>query len=114
VTHAGKIPPRVLPDRTILINEDYFSVERIGVVGCRTSASLSGPILAADGEPSPGLQYLFAAAGAARISGEGFEPLELPMGGMAAVPAASPEFAVEDFGGLDLMRITPRWPGTKR
>ena len=114
VTHAGKIPPRVLPDRTILINEDYFSVESIGVLGSRTSASLSGPILAADGEPSPGLQYLFAAAGAARISGEGFEPLELPMGGMVAVPAASPEFAVEDSGGLDLMRITPRWPGTKR
>ncbi len=114
VTHAGKIPPRVLPDRTILINGDYFSMERIGVVGCRTSASLSGPILAADGEPSPGLQYLFVAAGKARISGARFEPLELPRGGMVAVPAASPEFEVEDSGGLNLIRITPRWPDAKR
>jgi mannose-6-phosphate isomerase len=114
VTHAGRIPPQVLPDRTILMEGDYFSVECIGVVGSRTSASLSGPILAADGEPSPGLQYLFASGGEARISGEGFEPLELPMGGMAAVPAASPEFMVEDLGGLQLIRITPRWPGSQR
>ncbi len=70
VTRAGKIPPRVLPDRTILMEGDYFSVERIGRAGSRTSASLSGPILAADGEPSPGLQYLFAAAGTARIAGD--------------------------------------------
>jgi|CZKF01.1.fsa_nt_gi mannose-6-phosphate isomerase len=110
VTHAGKILPRVLTDRKILIEGEYFCVECLGVVGSRTSASLSGPSLAGDGRPSPGLQYLFAAGGAARIAGEGFEPLELPMGGMAAVPAVSPEFVVEDLGGLDLIRITPRWP----
>jgi mannose-6-phosphate isomerase len=52
-------------------------------------------------------------AGKVAIAGEGFEPLELPMGGMVAVPAASPEFVVEDLGGLNLMRITPRWPGPK-
>jgi mannose-6-phosphate isomerase len=93
---------------------DYFCVESLGVVGSRTSASLSGPILAADGEPSTGMQYLFAADGTARIAGEGFEPLELPMGGMVAVPAASPEFVVEDCGGLNLIRITPRWPMADR
>jgi mannose-6-phosphate isomerase len=114
VTRAGKIPPKVMPDRTILIEENYFCVESLGVVGSRTSASLSGPILAADGEPSPGLQYLFAADGTARIAGEGFEPLEMPMGGMAAIPAASPEFNVEDCGGLNLIRITPRWPMADR
>jgi mannose-6-phosphate isomerase len=114
VTRAGKIPPKVLPDRTILMEGDYFCVESLGVVGIRTSASLSGPILAAEGEPSSGLQYLFVADGRARITGEGFEPLELPMGGMVAVPAASPEFNVEDLGGLKLIRITPRWPMTSR
>jgi hypothetical protein len=35
------------------------------------------------------------------------------MGGMVAVPAASPEFVVEDLGALELMRITPRWPEGK-
>jgi len=114
VTHAGEISPRVLSDRRILIEGEYFCVESLGVVGSRTSASLPGPSLAGEAEPVPGLQYLFVAGGEARISGEGFEPLELPMGAMAAVPAASPEFGVEDLGGLNLMRITPRWPIASR
>jgi mannose-6-phosphate isomerase len=114
VTHAGKISPRVLTDRMILIEEGYFCVECLGVVGSRTSASLPGPSLAGEAEPAPGLQYLFVAGGEARIFGEGFEPLELPMGAMAAVPAASPEFGVEDLGGLSLIRITPRWPHASR
>jgi mannose-6-phosphate isomerase len=109
VTHAGKISPRVLPGRTLLIEGDYFRVERIAVDGSRASASLAG-----ETEPAPGLQYLFVAGGEARITGERFEPLELPMGAMAAVPAASPEFGVEDLGGLNLIRITPRWPHTSR
>jgi mannose-6-phosphate isomerase len=109
VTHAGKIPPRTLGERTILMEGYYFSVERVTVAGSRTSASLRG-----ETEPDSGLQYLFVAGGAARITGPGLEPLELPMGGIAAVPAASPQFEVEDSGGLNLIRITPRWPGTQR
>ena len=109
-TRAGKVPPRLLADRSILIDGDYFRVERITVRGSRTSASLTG-----EGETAPGLQHLFVAAGAARVAGPEFAAVELPMGGMAAVPAASPEFQIEDvggpaLGGLELMRITPRWP----
>lgn len=105
-TRAGKVAPRVLADRTILIETEYFRVERIPVAGSRTGASLRGP-----SEPGPGLAYLFAAAGAGRIAGPGFEPVGLPARGVVAVPAASPAFAVEDLGGLDLIRITPNWPG---
>jgi mannose-6-phosphate isomerase len=107
-TRAGKVPPRALADRTILVEGDYFRVERIVVAGSRASASLPG-----EGESAPGLQYLFVAAGEAKIVGPGFNVVELPQGGIAAVPAASPEFVVEDAGGLDLMRITPRWPEEK-
>jgi mannose-6-phosphate isomerase len=113
-TRSGKIPPRTLDERTILMEVYYFSLERIPVTGSRTSASLPSPGLAGEVEPASGLQYLFVAAGKARIAGEGFEPLELPMGGIAAVPAASPQFVVEDSGGLNLIRIAPRWPGTQR
>jgi mannose-6-phosphate isomerase len=109
ITRSGKVSARVMADRTILIEEDYFRVERINVAASRASVSLPG-----EGEPDPGLQYLFVAGGAARISGLGFDAVELPKGGIVAVPAASPEFAVEDSGGLDLMRITPRWPDGKR
>lgn len=108
-TRAGKIPPRALADRTLLMDGEYFRVEHMAVAGSRTSASL-----ATEAEPAPGLQYLFAAAGAARIAGPSFEAVELPMGGIVAVPAASPEFVVEDLGGLNLIRITPRWPAGER
>jgi hypothetical protein len=41
--------------------------------------------------------------------------VELPARGIVAVPAAAPEFVLEDQGGpgrsLDLIRITPNWPG---
>jgi mannose-6-phosphate isomerase len=107
-TRAGKIAPRVLADRTVLIDVEYFRMERVPMEGNRTSESLRG------GEKRS-LAYLFAAAGAGRISGAGFEAVDLPARGIVAVPAAAPKFVVEDSGGadgkLDLIRITPNWPG---
>jgi mannose-6-phosphate isomerase len=114
VTHAGKIPPRMLTGRSILMDGEYFRVEQISVAGGRSSASLAHPALPGEDESARGLSYLFAAGGAARVVGTGFEAVELPRGGMVAVPAASPEFVVEDLGELELMRITPHWPGTGR
>ena len=107
-TRAGKIAPRKLADRTVLIDVEYFRVERVPVEGSRASESLRG------GE-KPGLAYLFAAAGSGRLTGAGFERVNLPARGIVAVPAASSEFVLEDAGGpdgkLDLIRITPNWPG---
>ncbi len=104
-TRAGKIVPRVKKDRTILIDVEYFRVERIPVEGSRSSTSL------VDAGERPGLAYLFAAEGSATIEGEGFDPVELPARGIAAVPAGSPDFTVKNAGGLDLIRMTPNWPG---
>jgi mannose-6-phosphate isomerase len=105
VTRAGKTQPRVLGDRTILIDVEYFRVERLPVTGSRPSNTLLG-----EGEPAQGLAYLFAGAGAGRIAGPTFDAVDLPARGIVAIPAASPAFAVEDLGGLDLIRISPRWP----
>jgi mannose-6-phosphate isomerase len=106
-TRAGKVAPQRLADRTVLIDAEYFRVERIPVEGSRTSASLRG-------SEKPGLAYLFAAAGAGRLTGAGFEPVDLPARGIVAVPAVSPEFVLDDGGGsgekLDLIRIRPNWP----
>lgn len=108
-TRAGKVAPKALAGRTLLVESEYFCVERIAVSGSRPGASLT-----LEGHPAPGLQYLFAAAGAARCTGSGFDAVDLPMGGIVAVPASSPEFLIEDLGGLELIRMTPRWPDANR
>ena len=107
-TRAGKVAPRRLADRFVLMDAEYFRVERIPMDGSRTSESLRGG-------QKPGLSYLFAAAGAGRLTGPGFAAVDLPPRGMVAVPAAAPGFVLEDAGApgerLDLIRILPAWPG---
>ncbi|HUA91805.1 MAG TPA: type I phosphomannose isomerase catalytic subunit [Terracidiphilus sp.] len=106
-TRAGKFPPRQLSDRTVLIDVEYFRVEKMAAKGSYTSHDLRG----VNGARS--LTWLFAAAGAGQLSGQGFDPVDLPARGIVGVPAASPEFVLEDRGGLELIRIIPNWPGTK-
>jgi hypothetical protein len=53
---------------------------------------------------------LFAAAGTGRLTSPSFETLELPSRGIIAVPATSPMFAVQDTGGLELIRIAAAAP----
>jgi len=107
VTRAGKIAPTQLEDRSVLIDVEYFRVERIPIQGARTSESLRSP-------GGRRLAWLFAAEGSGRFTGAGFEPIDLPTRGMVGVPAASPEFVLQDLSGpgrsLDLIRMTPNWP----
>jgi mannose-6-phosphate isomerase len=105
-TKAGKVAPRVLEDRTILVASPYFTVERIPVEVSRSSTSLLR-----EDESKGGLAYLFAAEGSGRVSSPSFSDVDLPTRGIIAIPASSPVFAIQDMGGLDLIRITPRWPG---
>jgi mannose-6-phosphate isomerase len=106
-TRAGKVSPIPLEDRTVLIDAGYFRMEKIRVNGSRTSEEVRG-------RGKPGLAWLFAASGAGRISGAGFEAVDLPPRGIVGVPAVAPEFVVEDRSGgaegLELIRITPNWP----
>ena len=110
VTRAGKVEPVVQPDRTILIDADYFRVERVPVSSSRSGVSLSGLTLLKPDQTVAGLAYLFAAAGAGRITGPAFAPVDLPARAVVCIPAAAPPFTVENLGGLDLIRITPNWP----
>ena len=107
-TQAGKIAPRELPDRTVLIESKFFSIEKIPVPVSRSSTTLRR-----EGEIA-GLAYLFAAAGTGRLSSPSFETVELPSRGIVAVPSASPMFAIQDTGGLELIRITANLPGNPR
>jgi mannose-6-phosphate isomerase len=108
VTRAGKIAPQQLEDRTVLIDAEYFRVEKVAVQRTRTSESLRAP------RGRREMSWLFAADGEGRLTGPGFEPVDLPTRGIVGVPAASPKFVLEDLSGpgksLDLIRITPNWP----
>lgn len=108
VTGAGKVSPRVLDDRTILVEGQYFTIEKIPVDVSRSSASLRRAE-----ESKSGLAYLFAAAGSGRLASPSFATVDLPERGIVAVPAATPVFAIQDVGGLDLMRITPPSSGNR-
>ena len=103
-TSAGKVEPRALSDRTILVESPYFSVETVPVQVSRSSTTLPAA------NSAPGLSYLFAASGSARITSPSFESLDLPARGIVAVPATSPIFAVQDMGELHLIRISARTP----
>jgi mannose-6-phosphate isomerase len=108
-TRAGKVAPQRLVDRMVLIDAEYFRVERLAVDGSRGSEGLRGQ------KGKRCLSYLFAAAGSGRIAGQGFEPVDLPPRGIVGVPASAPEFVIENTSGggesLDLIRILPNWPG---
>ncbi len=107
-TRAGKVTPIVLADRTILIDVEYFRMERIPVTDRITSEKLAGS--ENNIASCPGLSYLFSAAGRGRIRSDNTEPVELPARSIVCVPAAVPQFSLENSGGLDLIRIVPRWP----
>jgi mannose-6-phosphate isomerase len=103
VTRAGKVAPIQQNGRTVLIDVEYFRVERVPVAESITAEALKVG-------SQPGLSYLFVAAGSARIEGDGFDPFDLGPRAIAAIPAAAPNFTVRNLGGLDLIRITPNWP----
>jgi mannose-6-phosphate isomerase len=114
-TAAGKIAPVGLTDRTVLVDREYFCVEKMVVDGLRTGSSMAAAGNSTAGGGS-GLTYLFAASGSGRISAvdsKGFVDVELPSRGVVAVPSTSPAWQIEDCGGLELIRITPRFPATK-
>jgi mannose-6-phosphate isomerase len=104
-TRAGKVAPTQLADRRVLIDVENFRMERIPMNGNRTSENLRSA------DSRNGLAWLFAAEGAGRLTGNGFDAVELPARGIVGIPAAAPEFVLEDLGALDLIRITPNWPG---
>jgi mannose-6-phosphate isomerase len=101
-THAGKVEPRLLPDRTLLLDEKYFRIERLAVEHSITSAALR------PNEASlTRLCYLFAASGSGSITGS-FDPVSLPACGIVAVPAFTPDFTISSLGGLELIRMVAK------
>ena len=102
-TRAGKRTPVPLPDREILVDEDYFRMERLNPAYEWTRDTLAATT-------GPSLAYLFVSAGSGRITGPGFAPIPLTPRSVVALPTNSPDFTITSDPGLELIRITPHWP----
>jgi mannose-6-phosphate isomerase len=107
-TDAGKVTPKELGDRTVLIDGAYFRVEKVTVEGALTDEKLAGT----DGMER--LTYLFAAEGDGAIrprEAGAFEAVELPKCGIVALPALSlPWEVVAGPGGLAVIRVVTKFP----
>uniref|UniRef100_E6PXF2 Mannose-6-phosphate isomerase n=1 Tax=mine drainage metagenome TaxID=410659 RepID=E6PXF2_9ZZZZ len=103
-TRAGKVAPREESNRTVLLDERYFRIERLKIDGSIDREQLN----AMDTEPT--LSYLFVASGSGRLTGDGFADVALPERSMTLVPAKAPEFVVHAETPLELIRISARWP----
>ena len=106
-TAAGKIAPREDNGHTILVDEQYFRVERWKLDTAASAAKLS---LACNNAGIDGRHpaLLFVSQGAVTISGEGCPAFTLGRCDIAVLPASSGDFFVEPVDTAEVMRILPR------
>jgi mannose-6-phosphate isomerase len=97
-TRAGKVEPRAVDGHTVLIDEQYFRMERWPV---RTVAA---PALLA---PLLQVQMLFVVEGRVRVTGRAFESFVVERNQLAVIPAASDQWALSADGQAEIIRILP-------
>jgi mannose-6-phosphate isomerase len=97
-TAAGQIAPKIEGARTRLIEQKYFTVDRIDL-------SPSSPFRS---EPPAGVPHaLVAVEGSAVLYGEGCEPVDLMAGRAVVVPAAIAGYRLESACRASVIRSQP-------
>jgi len=99
-TRAGKVPPKVEGNRTTLVDEQYFRVDRFELQGGDKLEALPHQ-----------LQVLFVSDGSGTISGTGFEPFSLGKCQVAVIPASAGAWAFEYGGKVEIMRMITHTDG---
>lgn len=103
VTRAGKVTPRPEDGGEVLVQSDYFRVDRFSVAaGERHSLSAAVPGLDAAGC----VQLVFAAQGSGSVQWDGGS-LELSRGQLAVVPAAVGAWSFLATDAVELLRACP-------
>jgi len=96
-THAGKVRPEVEGNRTTLVDEQYFRVDRFELEGGEKLEELPNQ-----------LQVLFVSDGSATISGAGFEPFSLGKCQVAVIAASAGIWNLEYGGKVEVIRMITR------
>jgi mannose-6-phosphate isomerase len=97
-TRAGKVPPQQVDGYSVLIDEQYFRMER-WPIRVNSASGLLAPILRA--------QMLFVQEGRIRIGGRNFESFVVERNQLAVIPAAADHWSLATEGQAELIRILP-------
>jgi mannose-6-phosphate isomerase len=106
-TAAGKIVPVDEDSRTVLVDEQYFRVERWKLDGSGRVEKFNS-CCNASGVDGKTASLLFVSHGELVVQGPGFEPFTLQRSELAIIPASSPGWHVQPVDSTEVMRILPR------
>ncbi len=101
-TQAGKVAPREQKDSTLLIESQYFRVDRITLHPAATPHSFTV------GAQQAAAQLLFVASGQGKLHAAGCDPILLRRGEMAVVPASTSAWQMEAAEPMEILRALPR------
>jgi mannose-6-phosphate isomerase len=96
-TGAGKVPAKVNGDQAVLVERDYFRVDRTLVDGTRNFSALE----------TPAVQLIFVASGKGTLRSWNEPPIELGRGELAVVPACISEWSFVATEPVEILRAVP-------
>ncbi len=97
-TEAGKVAPHALQDRTVLIEKQYFRIERMTVGGARAQEQLECGM-------SGRLNYIYVAKGTGNLQPKGAESIALSAQSMVLAPARSGGYSLQCEEPMEIYRI---------
>jgi mannose-6-phosphate isomerase len=111
-TEAGPVAAKMEPasgsqsvagGREILVQSKYFRVDRTRLANAKMTQDFSLPA----GKKSSTVQLVFVGAGAGQLHSEGQAPILLHRGGLAVVPACSPDWSFTSEAPTEILRAIP-------
>ena len=97
-TRSGRVAPKTAGDQTLLIAEQYFTLEKCSLDPGKPQEM-----------PEPGrVEMHFVLDGQLRIEGEGFETFTAFRNQLVVVPAATPAWRIEAEEPAAIVRILPQ------
>ncbi len=98
-TAAGKVPARAEGDHAVLVESNYFRVDRTVI-----SAGAARKFLALE---KPAVQLIFVANGSGVLQAGNEAPIQLERGELAVVPACVSEWSLVPAEPMEILRAVP-------